>query len=452
MPPRAAEGAGSKTAPREGRQEVGGARSGMTQQAASGVPAKDTQGAEARSQWWWTEASIWTERMVSAMGNGVKGGKWCSLMDKAIRPTTVEAVWRKVARNHGAAGVDGQGIDRFAAQAERYLQELQLALKDGSYRPHPVKRVEIPKGDGRTRPLGIPTVTDRIVQTALKMAIEPIFETQFRPGSYGFRPGRSGKDALREVDRLLKEGFTWVVDADLQSYFDSIPHDKLMARVANSISDRSILSLIEGFLQQDIMKEMARWRPTTGTPQGAVISPLLANLYLHPLDLLMEESGARMVRYADDFVILCRREDEALAALRQVAAWVAINGLTLHPDKTRVGDSRQPGQGIDFLGYRFEAGRRLGRKKSLKALQDKVRRVTTRSPGDSLERIIAELNPMLRGAFGYLQHARPPLFGVLDGFVRRRLRALLRKQQKRPRIARGQADHHRWPNAFFATH
>ena len=247
----------------------------MTQQAASGVPKTATQGAEARrrDQWWWTEASIWTERMVLALGNGVKGGKWYSLMDKAVRPTTLEAAWRKVARNHGAAGVDGQSIERFAAQAERYLRELQHSLEDGSYRPHPVKRVEIPKGDGRTRPLGIPTVQDRIVQTALKMVIEPIFETQFRPGSYGFRPGRSCKDALREVDRLLKEGFTWVVDADLQSYFDSIPHARLMALVAGSISDGPVLSLLEGFLQQDIMKDMARWRPTTGTPQGAVITP-----------------------------------------------------------------------------------------------------------------------------------------------------------------------------------
>lgn len=247
----------------------------MTQHAASGVPKKATQGAEARhrDKWWWTEASIWTERMVSALGNGVKGGRWYSLMDKVVRPTTLEAAWRKVARNHGAAGVDGQSIERFAAQAERYLQELRHSLEDGSYRPHPVKRVEIPKGDGRTRPLGIPTVKDRIVQTALKMVVEPIFETQFRPGSYGFRPGRSCKDALREIDRLLKEGLTWVVDADLQSYFDSIPHDRLMALVASSISDGPVLSLLEGFLQQDIMKDMARWRPTTGTPQGAVITP-----------------------------------------------------------------------------------------------------------------------------------------------------------------------------------
>jgi len=390
--------------------------------------------------------------MVSALVNGVKGGKWFSLVDKVIRPTTLEAAWRKVARNKGAAGVDGQSIERFAAQAERYLRELHDSLKDGSYRPSPIKRVEIPKGDGRTRPLGIPTVKDRIVQTALKMAIEPVFEVQFRPGSYGFRPGRSCKDALREVDRLLKEGYAFVVDADLKGYFDSIPHARLMALVAERISDGRILSLIDGFLRQDIMTDMACWQPTTGTPQGAVLSPLLANIYLHPLDLLMEESGRRMVRYADDFVILCRTEAEAVAALRQVEAWVAANGLTLHPDKTRVGDSRQPGQGFEFLGYRFEAGRRLVRKKSLKAFKDKVRTRTIRSRGDSLDRIITDLNPMLRGWFGYFKHATPALYGVLDGFVRRRLRAILRKQDKRPGIGRCAADHQRWPNAFFAAH
>jgi RNA-directed DNA polymerase len=373
-------------------------------------------------------------------------------MDKVVRPTTLEAAWRKVAQRQGAAGVDGQSIERFAAQADRYLRELQHSLADGSYRPHPIKRVEIPKGDGRTRPLGIPTVKDRIVQTALKMVIEPIFETQFRPGSYGFRPGRGCKDALREVDRLLKAGFTWVVDADLESYFDSIPHDRLMALVAGSISDGPVLSLIAGFLRQDIMKDMARWQPTTGTPQGAVISPILANLYLHPLDRLIEEGGWQMVRYADDFVILCRTEAEAQAALRQIEAWVATNGLTLHPDKTRVGDSRQPGQGFEFLGYRFAAGRRLVRKKSLEALKNKVRNLTGRSRGDSLERIVNDLNPLLRGWFGYFQHATPALFGVLDGFVRRRLRAILRKQHKRPGIGRCKADHQRWPNTFFAAH
>ncbi len=236
----------------------------------------------------------------------------------------------------------------------------------------------------------------------------------------------------------------------MKSYFDTIPKEQLMALVEGSISDGRVLALIESFLEQDIMKGMASWRPTTGTPQGAVISPLLANIYLHPLDLLMEASGWRMVRYADDFVILCRTEDEARTALAQVQAWVAANGLTLHPDKTRLGDSRQPGQGFDFLGYRFEAGRRLVRKKSLTALKDKVRTRTTRSRGDSLERIIQDLNPMLRGWFGYFKHATPALYGVLDGFVRRRLRAILRKQEKRPGFGRCLADQRRWNNAFFA--
>jgi RNA-directed DNA polymerase len=291
-----------------------------------------------------------------------------------------------------------------------------------------------------------------VVQTALKLAVEPVFEAQFRPGSYGFRPGRSCKEALREVDRLLKAGYSFVVDADLKSYFDTIPHDRLMSRVADSISDGRILALIEGFLRQDIMKDMERWRPTTGTPQGAVISPLLANIYLHPLDLLMEESGYRMVRYADDFVILCRTADEAMAALRQAEAWVTENGLTLHPDKTRIGDSRQPGQGFDFLGYRFEAGYRFVRKKSRNAFKDKVRAKTGRGRGVSLGRIIADLNPMLRGWSGYFQYVVPSELRALDGFIRRRLRAVLRKQEKRPGFGRNLDDHQRWPNAFFAEH
>jgi RNA-directed DNA polymerase len=419
----------------------------------SPVSAKEArQGSEvARRERWWMEATIWTEHMVSALDNGVKGGKWFSLVDKVYRLSTLEAAWRRVERNKGSAGVDGQGIERFATQAERYLAELHEQLKDGSYLPSPVKRVEIPKGDGKTRPLGIPTVKDRIVQTALKLTIEPIFETQFRTGSYGFRPGRSCKEALREVDRLLKEGHSFVVDADLKSYFDMIPHDRLMDRVAGLISDGHILALIESFLRQDIMKDMERWRPTTGTPQGAVISPLLANIYLHPLDLLMEESGYQMVRYADDFVILCRTQEEAHAAFRQVEAWVADNGLSLHPEKTHIGDSSQPGQGFDFLGYRFEAGNRFVRKKSRKAFKDKVRAKTARSRGVSLGRIIADLNPMLRGWFGYFKDAAPSEFRLLDAFIRRRLRAVLRKQDKRPGFGRCINDHLQWPNAYFAS-
>jgi RNA-directed DNA polymerase len=371
-------------------------------------------------------------------------------MDKVYAPATLEAAWAKVEANGGAAGVDGQSVERFAGQAKLYLSELAGALREGSYRPQPVKRVDIPKGDGRTRPLGIPAVKDRIVQTAVKLVIEPIFEVSFCPTSYGFRPGRGCKDALREVDGLIKDGFAFVVDADLESYFDTIAHQRLMQRVEERISDGRVLALIASFLAQDILKGLERWTPTAGTPQGAVISPLLANIYLHPLDGLMASGGYRMVRYADDFVVLCRSREEAEAALAEIRRWVADNGLRLNAAKTHLGDCRKPGEGFDFLGYRFEGGRRWVRKKSLTRLKDAIRARTARTRGDSLARIIADLNPVLRGWFAYFKHAHGKTFAPLDGFIRRRLRAILRKQEHRPAFGRCRADHQRWPNAFFA--
>ena len=396
------------------------------------------------------EASVWTERMVSALVNGVKGGKWFSLIDKVYAPRTLEAAWAKVRVNKGAAGVDGQSVLRIEDRAESYLAELGAALKDGSYRPEAVKRVEIPKGDGRTRPLGIPTVKDRIVQTAVKMVIEPVFEAGFCEGSYGFRPGRGCKDALREVSRLLKDGCCFVVDADIKSYFDMIPHERLMERVEEKVSDGRVLDLIRGWLKQDILKGAERWTPTGGTPQGAVISPLLANIYLHPLDALMANKGYRMVRYADDFVILCKSPEEAVSALADVREWVGANGLELHPDKTHVGDCRVPGQGFDFLGYRFEAGRRQVRKKSLDRLKEKIREKTRRTLGKSLDRVIVDLNLTLRGWFGYFKHAHHHIFSALDARIRRRIRAILLKQDKRPGFGNERRDHQQWPKAYFA--
>src|SRR6516225_4733114 len=419
-------------------------------QKASAVPARATQGAEARD-WSWVEDTVWTERMVSALVNGVKGGRWYSLMDKVFAPDTLEAAWEKVLANDGAAGVDGQSIKRFEARAELYLTELSTALRDGSYQPQPIRRVDIPKGDGRTRPLGIPTVKDRIAQTAVKFALEPIFEATFRPTSYGFRPGLGCKDALREVASLIADGYSFVVDADFESYFDSIPHDRLIQRVEERVSDGRILSLLRSWLAQDILHGMQRWTPTAGTPQGAVISPLLANIYLHPLDELMAARGYRMVRYADDFVVLCRSPEEAAAALATIQAWVAENGLRLHPQKTHVGDCRQAGQGFEFLGYRFEAGRRWVRKKSLNRLKDKIRERTRRAGGQSLARIIEGLNPILKGWFAYFQHAHPYTFQMLDGFIRRRLRSiLLRQKTKQSCYGMSRAIHQRWPNSFFA--
>ncbi|HEX2260620.1 MAG TPA: group II intron reverse transcriptase/maturase [Candidatus Binatia bacterium] len=416
------------------------------------VPEKATQGAEAhRRDWSWVEASVWNEHMLAALENGVKGGRWFSLIDKVYRAETLRAAWQKVKANAGAAGVDGQSVERFAARAEMYLGELSTALKRGTYRPQPVRRVEIPKGGGKYRPLGIPVVKDRIVQTALKFVLEPIFEREFLKMSYGFRPGLGCKDALREVEQLLREGYTFVVDADLRSYFDTIPHARLLERVEEKVSDGRVLELIEAFLKQDIVKEMERWRPTGGTPQGAVISPLLANLYLHPLDCQMQQKGYRMVRYADDFVVLCQTAETAQAALEEVRRWVEQNGLSLNVDKTHVGDCRQQGQGFEFLGYRFEAGRRWVRKKSLTAFRDRIRMRTKRTRGDSLAKIVADLNPTLRGWFNYFKHAHPMTFKRLDSFVRRRLRAILRKHEKRPGLGICRDDHQRWPNTFFAA-
>jgi len=390
--------------------------------------------------------------MLAALENGVKGGKWFSLIDKVMRPETLEIAWQKVARNKGAAGVDGQSVERFAKRADTYLLELREALAMGSYQPQPVKRVEIPKGPGKTRPLGIPAVKDRIVQTALKLVVEPIFEKDFLASSYGFRPGRGCKDALREVDELIKGGYTHVVDADLKSYFDTIPHERLLALVEERISDGRILEMIRNYLEQEVVDDLKHWTPVAGTPQGAVISPLLANLYLHPLDQRMKAKGYRMVRYADDFVVMCTSPQAARSALAEVCVWVEENSLSLNTDKTHVGDCLVEGQGFEFLGYRFEAGKRWVRKKSFKALRDRIRSKTRRTQGESLVRIIENVNPVLRGWFGYFKHANPYVFKTVDGFVRRRLRAVLRKQKKRPGFGHCRADHKRWPNAFFAAH
>jgi len=419
-------------------------------QQSAGSAVRARQGAEAVPRIAGADADVWSERMLSALASGVKGGKWYSLMDKVYAPKTLMTAWAKVQANKGAAGVDGQSIERFAAQPDKYLAELSVALREGAYQPQAVKRVDIPKGDGKLRPLGIPTVKDRIVQQAVRLAIEPIFEQGFAEGSYGFRPGRGCKDALREVDRLIKEGYTHVVDADLAAYFDSIPHEALMARVEAKVSDGRVLDLIRGWLKAEILRGLERWTPTQGSPQGAVISPLLANIYLDPLDKLMAERGFRMVRYADDFVVLCESREAAEAALAEVQAWVTANGLRLHPDKTHIANCAKKGRGFEFLGYRFEGARRYVRKKSLAKLKDSIRAVTGRTRGDSLERVIADLNPKLRGWFGYFKQAHHSTFDRIDGFVRRRLRALLRKQQKRPGAGVCLADHQRWPNAFFA--
>ena len=418
----------------------------------SRVTKQDPEAQARRARYRWAEACVWTDRMLAALENGVRGGKWFTLIDKVYSPRTLQAAWKRVAGNKGAAGVDRISVERFAGGAEGYLDEISQALCREDFAVSPVRRVHIAKGDGKQRPLGIPTVKDRVVQTALKLVLEPIFEQGFADESYGFRPGRSAKDALRRVDGLLKAGYTFVVDADLANYFDTIDHDRLMQEVERKVSDGRMLTLIRRYLKQEVLSDMEGWTPTKGTPQGAVLSPLLANIYLHPMDEHVRQMGYEMVRYADDFVVLCRSTVEAEAALGVIRSHCEAYGLTLHPEKTKLGDCRVPGQGFDFLGYHFEAGRRWVRKKSRDSMRDRIRGKTKRTCGRSLDQIIEELNPMLRGWFVYFKHASPYEFRQMDGFVRRRLRAVLRKQQKRSGRGATWRDHRQWPNAFFAEH
>lgn len=387
--------------------------------------------------------------MLTALEEGVKGGKWFSLIDKAIAPRTLAAAWEKVRANGGAAGVDRQTVAMFERRLEANLQDLARIVKEGTFQPQPVRRAWIDKpGSAQKRPLGIPTVRDRVLQTALRFALEPIFEREFAAQSHGFRPGRGCKDALRRVDALLKDGHGWVVDADLEKFFDTIPRGPLMERVRGKVADGSVLGLVEAYLNQTVMDGMERWTPDGGTPQGAIISPLLANIYLDPLDHMMEAAGLEMVRYADDLVILCRTRQEAEAALEMLRQWTAQAGLRLHPEKTRLVDATVAG-GFDFLGYHFERGLRWPRKKSQEKLKQSVREKTRRTNGHGLPCIVADLNKTLRGWFEYFKHGHKPTFEPLDGWVRMRLRSILRKRHGGRGRGRG-ADHQRWPNAYFA--
>ncbi len=387
--------------------------------------------------------------MLAALEMGVKGGKWYSLIDKVRSLHNLKSAFAKVKRNRGSAGVDRVPIKMFEAHLEENLNRLSEMLKEGSYRPQAIRRVWIPKpGSREKRPLGIPTVRDRVVQTALRNALEPIFERDFAAQSYGFRPERGAKDALRRVDELLKAGYVHVVDADLQSYYDTIPRQPLLEQVRSKVADSKVLELLAAYLEQEVMESAKSWTPERGTPQGAVISPLLSNLYLDPLDHRMAQLGYEMVRYADDFVILCRSQSEAQRALEEVSQWTAAAGLRPHPDKTRLVDASQSG-GFDFLGYHFERGYRWPSKKSRRKLQDKIRAKTKRSSGHSLQRIISEMAPIQKGWFEYFKHSHWTALRNLDRWMRMRLRSILRRRQGRKGCGRGK-DHHRWPNTFFA--
>ena len=408
------------------------------------------QAGEAQGRWRWVEPTVWTERMLSALEKGVKGGKWYSLMDKVYALPNLKSAFEEVKRRKGGAGVDHETIEMFERNLEANLRRVSEELASGRYRPRAIKRTWIPKpGSREKRPLGIPTVRDRVVQAALRHVLEPIFEREFAEQSYGFRPKRGCKDALRRVRRLLEAGNHWVVDADLKSYFDTIPHERLIERVEERVSDGRIIGLLREYLKQEVLDTMTSWKPEEGTPQGAVISPLLSNLYLNELDHKMEELGHEMVRYADDLVILSRSQEEAEEALKEVSKWTAEAGLKLHPEKTRIVDAREKKAGFDFLGYHFEQGLRWPRKKSLKKFKDTIRVKTKRNNGRSLKVIIEDVNRTTRGWFEYFKHSHRTTFKPLDGFIRRRLRTILKRRKGRKGKARTMRDHISWPNAYF---
>ena len=439
----------------KGRRQVEGEREQPTETNTGASGQSPKQAGETPSQRDWVERCVWTERRLQRLAQSQEQTVWFSLWDKVWQAANLNQAVLEVILKRGSAGVDGQTTRQFSEQWTPEVQRLPTELRTGQYQPHPAKRVWIDKpGSTEQRPLGIPAVRDRVVQAALRHVLEPIFERDFAAHSYGFRPGKSAQQALERVENLLNDGHPWIVDADLKGYFDSIPQTRLMELVGRRIADGGVKDLRWQYLAAGVMESGKGWQPTgSGTPQGSVISPLLANLHLNPLDHEMARRGWSMVRYADDFIVLCRNREDAQRALEQIQDWVREAGLQLHPTKTRLVDASQPG-GFDFLGYHFERyregqGKKWPRKKSLQQLRDRIRAKTSRWRAGSMEAIIAELNPTLKGWYGYFRHSIPSTFQAVDGWVRRRLRSIQRCRWKRKGLSRGR-ENTEMTNQWFA--
>lgn len=401
-------------------------------------------------RWPWLKTGVWTERMLTRLEASEPTTVWFALWDKVWAPKNLQTAFWAVWRNKGAPGVDRQSVEQFDEHASAELARLSEELRSKRYRCLPAKRKWIPKpGTTELRPLGIPAVRDRTVQASMRHVLEPIFEKDFAESSHGFRPGRGCAEAVARIEELLSQGYTICVDADLKGYFDSIPQDRLMELIRQRVKDGNVLNLLEQFLKAGVMEEMKGWQPTEqGTPQGAVISPLLSNIYLNPLDHEMARRGWKIVRYADDFVVLCQTQEEAENVLNWLKEWTAQAGLTLHPTKTKLVDART--QGFDFLGWHFRNGKKWPRKKNVLKLREKLRPLTKRNNGRCMAAIVAKVNPILRGWRNYFREATPTSLSDVDGWLRRRLRAMLLKRKKTPGFGKSKADQKRWPIQWFA--
>lgn len=367
--------------------------------------------------------------------NEPKKRKWYSLIDKIWAMPNLEEAFKEVKRNGGAPGVDKVTIKAYESQLEDNLRALQTALRTKKYTPKPVRRVYIAKSDGTQRPLGIPTVEDRVVQAAAKRILEPIYETKFCERSYGFRPERSAHMALENIRKDLMDGYSYVIDADLKSYFDTIPHERLLNEVREEVVDGSVLRLLNDFLQAGVLEGGVVHPSEVGSPQGGVISPLLANIYLHPLDKRMEERGHRMTRYADDFVICCRTRKGAERVLRSIVKFLEEElGLKVHPEKTKIVNHQE--ESFVFLGHEFKPGHWIKPStKAMKKFKERVKEITRRNQTVDVSKMVKKiLNPYLRGWGNYFAYGNVKiLFKNLDSWIRRRLRMVQMRSWRKPR-------------------